>query len=427
VAAGILEREEVEQAQRDLPEQVFKELYLAEPQEDGSNPFGYDHIANCIKLLSGKPSEFFGIDLAKSKDWTVIIGLDGECNISHFERFQKDWKQTRERIIEVVGLKRAMIDATGVGDPIVEDISRECPYAEGFKYTSQSKQQLIEGLALAIQRGEIGLIDGILKDELEAFEFTYKGGNVKYEAPQGFTDDCVNALALANRIKQCKIDGKEYHIKQSWAEFTYDEYCDIINAVELPPVERLSKFTNIPIDVLNKCTSPQLAVLFEAVGWIESYEDCLLFCKDYKDELSIAKGTYGQLEQAKVQLQLHKDKPLLALSGIVELYYGEKISDKPCVDCLGKGLFVLTKIEEFLKGYQELYEYEPTNEEIEAGVEDLAKLGAFYTVKKMSEKFGKHPDEILKWEAGVVYAFLKADAIDARINKNLQKIYARKK
>jgi phage FluMu gp28-like protein len=204
VEAGILEREEVEQAQRDLPEQVFKELYLAEPQEDGSNPFGYEHIADCIKPLSGKPSEFFGIDLAKSKDWTVIIGLDGECNISHFERFQKDWKQTRERIIEVVGLKRAMIDATGVGDPIVEDISRECPYAEGFKYTSQSKQQLIEGLALAIQRGEIGLIDGILKDELEAFEFTYKGGNVKYEAPQGFTDDCVNALALANRIKQFK-------------------------------------------------------------------------------------------------------------------------------------------------------------------------------------------------------------------------------
>jgi hypothetical protein len=204
VNAGILEREEVEQAQRDLPEQVFKELYLAEPQEDGSNPFGYEHISNCIKPLSGKPSEFFGIDLAKSKDWTVIIGLDGECNISHFERFQKDWKQTRERIIEVVGLKRAMIDATGVGDPIVEDISRECPYVEGFKYTSQTKQQLIEGLSLAIQRGEIGLIDGILKDELEAFEFTYKGGNVKYEAPQGFTDDCVNALALANRIKQFK-------------------------------------------------------------------------------------------------------------------------------------------------------------------------------------------------------------------------------
>jgi hypothetical protein len=226
---------------------------------------------------------------------------------------------------------------------------------------------------------------------------------------------------------QCKIDGKEYHIKQSWDEFNYAEYCEIVKAVELPPIERLSKFTNIPIDVFNKCTCPQLAVLFEAVGWMESYEDCLLFCKDYNDELSIAKCTYGQLEQAKVQLQLHKATPLLALSGIVELYYGEKINDKPCVDNLGKGLFVLAKIEEFLKGYQELYEYEPTNEEIEAGVEDLAKLGAFYTVKKMSEKFGKHPDEILKWEAGVVYAFLKADAIDARINKNLQKIYARKK
>lgn len=204
VNAGILEREEVEQAQRDLPENVFKELYLAEPQEDGSNPFGYEHIERCIKPVSNKPSEFFGIDLAKSRDWTVIIGVDGNGDISFFERFQKDWKQTRERIIEVVGIKPAMIDATGVGDPIVEDISRECPYAEGFKYTAQTKQQLIEGLAVSIQKGEIGIIEGILRDELEAFEFNYTGRTVKYEAPQGFTDDCVNALALVNRIKVFK-------------------------------------------------------------------------------------------------------------------------------------------------------------------------------------------------------------------------------
>lgn len=226
---------------------------------------------------------------------------------------------------------------------------------------------------------------------------------------------------------QCKIDGKEYHIKQSWNEFTYAQYCEIVKAVELQPIERLAVFTGIPILELNKCTSSQLSVLFETVSFMESYEDCLLFVKDYSDELSIHKRTYGELEQAKVQLQLHKQTPLLALSGIVELYYGENIDDKPCIDTMGKGLFVLTKIEEFLKGYQELYEYEASPEEIEAGVEDLAKLGAFYTVKKLSEKFGKHPDEILKWEAGVVYAFLKADAIDARINKNLQKIYARKK
>lgn len=200
--AGIITHEEIEQAKRDLPEKVFNELYLAEPQEDGSNPFGYDYINKCIKPISTNRAEYFGIDLAKSKDWTCIIGLDGTGNISYFDRFQKDWEQTTNEVIRVIGNRKALIDGTGVGDPIFERVSKECHSAEMIKYTSQSKQQLMEGLAVSIQRGEIGIIDGILKDELEAFEFQYSITGVKYNAPEGFTDDCVNALALVNRIKQ---------------------------------------------------------------------------------------------------------------------------------------------------------------------------------------------------------------------------------
>lgn len=202
VEAGILERGEVEQAQKDLPENVFRELYLAEPQEDGSNPFGYDYIRKSIKPLSNLPAQYFGVDLAKSVDWTVIIGLDSHGDIAYFDRFQKDWEQTTNEIIRVVGNKKALIDSTGVGDPVVERVSKSCQRVEGFKYSSDSKQKLIEGLAVSIQRGELGLIEGILQEELESFEFTYKNSRVKYEAPAGMTDDCVNALALANRIKE---------------------------------------------------------------------------------------------------------------------------------------------------------------------------------------------------------------------------------
>lgn len=199
---GIISLEEIEQAKRDLPERVFKELYLAEPQEDAANPFGYDYIASCIKPLSTLPPKYFGIDLAKSKDFTVIIGLDEHGNICHFNRFQKDWEQTTNIVIQTVGKCKALLDGTGVGDPIFERVSRACTNAEMIKYTNTSKQQLMEGLAVSIQRCEISIIDGILRDEMEAFEFQYSLTGVKYGAPQGFTDDCVNALALANRCKQ---------------------------------------------------------------------------------------------------------------------------------------------------------------------------------------------------------------------------------
>ncbi len=103
VAAGILEKEEVEQAERDLPAHVFKELYLAEPADDDSNPFGLEHINGCIEPLAHGPIEYYGVDLAKKKDWTVIIGLNSQRKVAYFDRFRKDWKATREEIQRIVG------------------------------------------------------------------------------------------------------------------------------------------------------------------------------------------------------------------------------------------------------------------------------------------------------------------------------------
>jgi phage FluMu gp28-like protein len=204
VKAGVLELAEVEQAKHDLPERAFNELYLAEPAEDGSNPFGYDHIRACIKPMSKEPTAYYGVDLAKKQDWTVIIGLDKDGNQSYFERFQMPWGETRQRIVQVIGKAHALIDSTGVGDPVVEEIAKVCPNVKGINYSAghRTKQQLMEGLAMSIQSGNIAYEDGIIVDELLSFEFEYSAsGNINYSAPSGFTDDCVNALALANRCK----------------------------------------------------------------------------------------------------------------------------------------------------------------------------------------------------------------------------------
>ncbi len=197
VEAGILEREEVEQAERDLPAHVFKELYLAEPADDDSNPFGLDHIRDCTGAMGAGPAEWYGIDLAKKKDWTVIIGLNSSKQVCHFERFQKDWRATREHIQRVVGKTPAVADSTGVGDPIVEDMQRACPRLQGFKYTSISKQQIMEDLATSIHGREVQFPEGAIVDELQNFEWQHTRTGITYNAPEGLHDDCVNALALA--------------------------------------------------------------------------------------------------------------------------------------------------------------------------------------------------------------------------------------
>ena len=199
VEGGILQREEIESAKRDLPDHVFRELYLAEPADDGGNPFGIPAIARCVTTLSTDPVAAWGVDLAKSHDWTVAIGLDTDCRVVEIHRWQSDWGQTRRRLVDIIGDNPALIDSTGVGDPIVEELQRSLPCVESFKFTSQSKQQLMEGLAAKIQTGGIGFPDGWLRDELDLFEFEYSRAGVKYSAPSGVHDDGVCALALAVR------------------------------------------------------------------------------------------------------------------------------------------------------------------------------------------------------------------------------------
>lgn len=197
VAAGILDIEEIEAAKKDLPERVFKELYLAEASEEGTTPFGLNHISKCIKPISTLAPEWFGVDLAKSYDFTVIIGLDVNGDIAYYDRFQRDWTQTRSEIIRVVGDKPCKVDSTGVGDPIVEDMQKSCVNMYGYKFTSESKQKLIEGLVMSIQEGTTSVLDNEHRYELEQFEFVYSHRSVKYSAPEGEHDDIVMAHALA--------------------------------------------------------------------------------------------------------------------------------------------------------------------------------------------------------------------------------------
>jgi hypothetical protein len=229
VAAGILAREEVEDAERMLPPPVFRELYLAEPGEDLANPFGASLEHAFQAELSPAPVASWGIDLGKAVDFTVLVGLDAEGRTAAFHRWQLPWGSTIERIRTLVGATPALCDATGVGDPIVEFLQGAatpvapvvpapgapapatdtwklpgCARLQGFVFTASSKQALLELYALAMHRGEVGLVEGpeegsgpVVRVEHEAFEYEVTRMGVRYRAPEGMHDDTVMAYALA--------------------------------------------------------------------------------------------------------------------------------------------------------------------------------------------------------------------------------------
>jgi hypothetical protein len=204
IAAGVIPQSEVEDAKRTLPEHVFRELYMAEPSDDGGNPFGLDHIRSCVGDLSRKPPRAFGIDLAKKQDYLVVIGLDEDGAVCVFRRWtHKPWRESIREIHQIVGEDvPALVDSTGIGDPVLEDLQHGHGNFEGYHFTATSKQKLMEGLAVSIQGHEISYPEGRIPIELEAFEYELTRTGVRYAIAEDAVDnhdDCVCALALARQ------------------------------------------------------------------------------------------------------------------------------------------------------------------------------------------------------------------------------------
>lgn len=214
VAAGVLDKTEIEDARRDFArlgrDDVFRELYMAEASEDGANPFGITAINNCIADLSLKPPAAAGVDLAgrgafnvtdigerNDRDYTAIVMLDREGSACHVERFRLPHGETESKLQTTIGRVPCLMDSTGSGDPIVEWCQRTGRMnVEGYTFTARTKQDLMEGLAIKIQNEEIHYPDGPIVAELEAFQFEYTRTGVRYSAPPGLHDDYVCALAL---------------------------------------------------------------------------------------------------------------------------------------------------------------------------------------------------------------------------------------
>ena len=205
VAAGVFHADDVEMARRSMPDAIFRELYYCEPADDGGNPFGIEAIRSCAELNGGKatgrPVAVWGLDIARKRDWAVLIGLDHGRQVAALHRWHGlSFGGLVGEVSRIVGKgSRACVvyDATGVGDAVGEQLVAARVWVEPFIFSSASKQGIMEGLALALQQGRTSVVDGPHRAELEAFEYDVKAGRVVYGAPSAMHDDTVCAHALA--------------------------------------------------------------------------------------------------------------------------------------------------------------------------------------------------------------------------------------
>lgn len=210
----LVPRDYLEKKRKKMSLAYYRQEYEAAITENQDNPFDTDAIQNnTIDKLSDNPTVVFGIDLASLRDFTVIIGLDQDGCMTHFERFQAPWEEIVNRVKSLPRNVTKVIDSTGVGDVVIGMIENEVPQIRPFKFSSSSKMPLIQQLIKDVETDRLKF-NKETAEEMYVFEAKRNGKYVKYEAQAGFHDDCIMSLAMANHYL------RKEHVRKDWKLYT---------------------------------------------------------------------------------------------------------------------------------------------------------------------------------------------------------------
>lgn len=201
---------EIEEARRDLPEDVFRQEYLAAFLAESAGVFR--NIDACIYgpytelPYNPRHSYMMGWDVAKYQDFSVITVMDATImQVVYWWRSNHiDYTFQLSQVATVAKRYAAyvLMDVTGVGNPLLEQLQKTHGLgnmAEGFLFTNTSKKILVEDLALGFQNVALHIPQiEVMIAEIRQTEYKFTPTRqIYYGAPDGAHDDCMISLALA--------------------------------------------------------------------------------------------------------------------------------------------------------------------------------------------------------------------------------------
>jgi hypothetical protein len=199
--------EEIEAARADMSEFMFAQEFLAQfvawegavfrrVFDAARAPYGAERMADHTYCIA--------VDWGRSIDYTVFAVFDATARtMVELDRSNRvDYVIQRDRLRALCEKWRpglVLAEANSIGQPIIEQLWRDGLPVKAFTSTNATKAVIIEGLALAFQRGEIAILnDPVLMAELQVFSAEQlPSGVMRYSAPAGGHDDTVIATALA--------------------------------------------------------------------------------------------------------------------------------------------------------------------------------------------------------------------------------------
>lgn len=202
-----LSQEQLDEARNEMPQDLFKQEYYCTFIDNGLGFFRRVD-ENTYKMEEYQPKELamyqLGVDLAKYNDFTVISPFNlNDFHLQKQDSFnQMDYNLQKARI-ENAYLRynkgRIVMDSTGVGEPIFDDLNARGMNIEPFRFNKASRTDLLKNLQILLEQDKIKIPnDDVLLTELKSMTYELNdNGTTKICVPDGKHDDRIMSLALS--------------------------------------------------------------------------------------------------------------------------------------------------------------------------------------------------------------------------------------
>lgn len=204
----------INEQRKSLPENIFKQEYLAEFTDAGSDVFtNVDTVCilNNWDVQTRNERYYFGLDTGLTNDYSVLTVLSESGRVAKIVRINGIPFEEIGKLF-ITELKRysilgGFVESNSIGYPMFELIKSEIRQTKDFYTTNDTKNQGIRNLIYKIQNGELELpskeLFPPLYNELNAYSYKVNAnGLITFNAPNGYNDDTVISLMLAVEARE---------------------------------------------------------------------------------------------------------------------------------------------------------------------------------------------------------------------------------
>ena len=199
---------DLEDLKQQLPERDYiQEIMASFISEDGAvfrNVNGAVTLDKAVTEPDPNSTYVFGVDWGRTNDATVCVIVDiTNRQVVHVDRMVRTGFELQVGRLKMLFDKwrptTVLAETNSMGLPLIEQLQKLGLPMRGFTTSNATKAEIIEKLAIAIEKGEIGLLDHpqMIQELIAYTQEKTPTGIYKYGAPQGEHDDCVMALAMA--------------------------------------------------------------------------------------------------------------------------------------------------------------------------------------------------------------------------------------